>query len=150
MQELRKLRKIELILVSLLGVIFPIYPTILLCEIRHGNISIWRITLVSLINACLMPFFAVIALRLSVDFDIRQYLDAHYNKEEQQSIIKNYRRYKSKLFQNNPLFTADALITDSNLRKYEKSTFKMMGKLLVGGFCYLMLIALTVYIFAWL
>jgi len=147
---MQKLKKREILLLFLLGGIYPIYPAILLYEARHSGISVLRILVIGLVNASIFPFFIDKGLRLKINFDINQYLDSTYSIEEQKNIIKNYSRYKSKFFRNTPLFSMEALNKDENLLKYKKEAFKTIFRLFLGGLSYFIVLFLLFYIFIWI
>jgi hypothetical protein len=143
------MKKRELALLFLLGGIFPIYPAVLIYEMRHGDISILRISMIGLTNAVFLPFFVNKGLDLKINFDIDRYLTANYSNDEQKNIIKNYSRYKSKFFRNTPLFTREALNKDANLWRYKKEALKTMFRLLFGGLCYFGILFLLFYFSVW-
>ena len=138
-----------------LGALFPLYPAISIMTIRHGNTSGLKLLCLSAINSLMLPYFASRALDLKLKIgngigNISDYLDSKYSKEEQQVIVKNYRRYKSRFFQNLPLFTKESQIADPNLRKHRNASFRLMGLLLLYAFAYFILLLMSFYVFVWI
>lgn len=143
------MKKRALVLLVLLGGIYPIYPAILLYEMRHEHLSVLRVLMLGLINAGLLPFFVYKGLRLKINFNIDDYLTSNYSEIVQRNIIKNYYQYKSTFFQNTPLFTREALNKDENLRGYKKEAFKAAFRLISGGLCYLGILVVLFYLLVW-
>jgi len=96
--------KRALILLSMLGALLPIYPAILLQEVRHGHVSVGRIVVISLVFGILLPLFARRGLRLNVGIDIRRHLDKHYSPDQQRRVIVNYFGYTNRYLEQTPLF----------------------------------------------
>ncbi len=136
--------KRALILLSMLGALFPIYPAIILQEVRHSQLSVVRIVIISLVSGILLPLFARRGLRLNVGIDIRRHLDAHYSPDQQRRIIVNYFGFTNRYLEQTPLFRRAALAADPILRQYRAATFRLMGKLILGflGFAALMVLFL--------
>ncbi len=144
-----KFSKRETYLIFGLGLVYPIYPAILLDQTRNGHISILRVSIISLANAFLLYYLANKGFNLKIAFDIDGYLSSRYSEDEQKRIVVNYGRYKSRFFQNTPLFTLESLRRDPNLRTYLKESFRAMFKLIVGGLVYAALLFLLFYIVIW-
>ena len=149
-EKMRRLRRNELLLIYLLGVIYPLYPAMLLDEIRHGKPSITRVLIILIANTGLLVYFVKKAFSYKINFDIDAYLSQRYSETDQKNIVINYGRYKNKLFGNTPLFTTEALEKDSNLRIYKREALKGVLNLWAGALCYLGALSLLFYIVIWI
>jgi len=137
--KIGNLSKREIVLLAVLGAIFPIYPAISLQQTIAGKISVTRVALLCLLNALFVAYFGSKAFKKKMDIDIKQHLDAHYSNEQQKKLIKNYRAFKGKFFARPPLFTKEALGSDPILAAYHNAYERQMAKLLVGGFIFIVL-----------
>lgn len=138
--------KRELILLSVLGALFPIYPAILLQEVRHGHVSVVGIVVISLASGILLPLFARRGLKLNVGIDIRRHLDEHYSPDQQRRIIVNYFGYTNRYLEQTPLFRRAAMAADPILRQYRAATFLLMGKLAAGFLTFVALLGFVLYV----
>lgn len=131
---------------TVIGVLFPVYPSILLQDARSGYVSILKTIVTSVICGAGFSLCCWRALRLDPGINIRHYLDSHFSKEQQQQMIVNYFGFSNRYLQQTPLFRSEAIAADPTLRRYRKAMFLMVAKMLAFFLCYAGLVVATLYI----
>ncbi len=129
--------------------VHPIYPAILMDQARNGRVSLIRLSVLCLANACLIRYFSRKWLESKPDFDIDGHLSSNYGEDEQKEIVANYREYKSKTFGTAPVFTADSLDRDPSLQVYARELFRARLKAFGGALCYFAILILLFYVVIW-
>jgi len=149
---MKKLSVKGYLLLVILSTLFSSYPALSIMELRHGEVSYFKLFLlcsifVALIIIC---FSKITNLRLNMSFgDIRSYLDARYSEEEQSKIITNYSSYKSRLFPRAPMFSKTAIEQDQNLNEYIHNVRNIMLQLFSGFLVFIFLTLMVFYLLAW-
>lgn len=134
------IKRLDLFLLGIVGLLFPIYPAIVFQQQIHHRMIIWRIGFISLANFFLvLLFFNKVVLKLKSN-NVRKYLDEHYTENELEGLIKNYPEYKE--FKLPPIFTKDATSKDERIRAYEKTSLNNIVYLLSGLVLYSIILVL--------
>ena len=149
---MKRLTSRESILLIVFAFIVPIYPAILIMDMRHGEISYIKLLLLTCAISFLIIQFFKRGFNLEINTcfgNIEEYLDSHYTDEEQSKIITNYKNYKSRFWNKLPMFSRKALQQDPNLKEYKVSVFYLFIKIYALGIGLGLSVVVIFFIFAW-
>lgn len=137
--------KRNMLLIGAVGGLFPIYPAILLQQVRGGNVSIARVAAISVLSGLVVFVFARGAAKLNAGVDIEDHLRSNYSEAEQRKMIHNYDRYKSRFWSQTPLFSTEAKKLDPVICRYQKGLYLMMLKMTGGFLCFAAILSALLY-----